>query len=1211
MTPAAATQLSLTTLYPTSTVAGASHTVVVTALDAYGNTATGYAGLVTVTASGGTTHVSPSVATALTGGVGSYGVTFDTVGTGRQITASGTLGVTQDSQAGITVTPAAATHLTVTGYPSPATAGVAHNVTVTALDAYGNLVTGYAGTVHITSTGAAVLPSDGTLTGGTGSFSVTLKTAGSQSITATDTVTSITGSQTGIVIIAADADHFSLTGYPSPTTAGVAHSVTVTARDAYGNLATGYLGTVQVTSSDGAAVLPGDYAFVSGDGGVHQFSVTLKTAGSQSITATDTGSITGSQAGITVTPAAATQLSLTTLYPTSTVAGASHTVVVTALDAYGNTATGYAGLVTVTASGGTTHVSPSVATALTGGVGSYGVTFDTVGTGRQITASGTLGVTQDSQAGITVTPAAATQLSLTTLYPTSTVAGASHTVVVTALDAYGNTATGYAGLVTVTASGGTTHVSPSVATALTGGVGSYGVTFDTVGTGRQITASGTLGVTQDSQAGITVTPAAATQLSLTTLYPTSTVAGAPHTVVVTALDAYGNTATGYAGLVTVTASGGTTHVSPSVATALTGGVGSYGVTFDTVGTGRQITASGTLGVTQDSQAGITVTPAAATQLSLTTLYPTSTVAGASHTVVVTALDAYGNTATGYAGLVTVTASGGTTHVSPSVATALTGGVGSYGVTFDTVGTGRQITASGTLGVTQDSQAGITVTPAAATQLSLTTLYPTSTVAGASHTVVVTALDAYGNTATGYAGLVTVTASGGTTHVSPSVATALTGGVGSYGVTFDTVGTGRQITASGTLGVTQDSQAGITVTPAAATQLSLTTLYPTSTVAGASHTVVVTALDAYGNTATGYAGLVTVTASGGTTHVSPSVATALTGGVGSYGVTFDTVGTGRQITASGTLGVTQDSQAGITVTPAAATQLSLTTLYPTSTVAGASHTVVVTALDAYGNTATGYAGLVTVTASGGTTHVSPSVATALTGGVGSYGVTFDTVGTGRQITASGTLGVTQDSQAGITVTPAAATHLTVTGYPSPATAGVAHNVTVTALDAYGNLVTGYAGTVHITSTGAAVLPSDGTLTGGTGSFSVTLKTAGSQSITATDTVTSITGSQTGIVIIAADADHFSLTGYPSPTTAGVAHSVTVTARDAYGNLATGYPGTVQVTSSDGAAVLPGDYAFVSGDGGAHQFSVTLKTAGSQSITATDTAARSPAARPGSP
>ena len=69
---------------------------------------------------------------------------------------------------------------------------------------YGNMATGYAGTVKITS-------SDGqlfclrmlVLTGGVGSFSVTLETVGSQSITATDTVTSsITGSQTGITVSA-------------------------------------------------------------------------------------------------------------------------------------------------------------------------------------------------------------------------------------------------------------------------------------------------------------------------------------------------------------------------------------------------------------------------------------------------------------------------------------------------------------------------------------------------------------------------------------------------------------------------------------------------------------------------------------------------------------------------------------------------------------------------------------------------------------------------------------------------------------------------------------------------------------------------------------------------------------------------------------------------------------------------------------------------
>ena len=86
--------------------------------------------------------------------------------------------------------------------------------------------------------------------------------------------------------------------------------MTVTADDAGGNVTTGYTGTVHFTSSDAQAVLPANYTFTGGDAGTHIFSVTLKTAGTQSITATDTvtGSITGSQSGITVNPAGAATL---------------------------------------------------------------------------------------------------------------------------------------------------------------------------------------------------------------------------------------------------------------------------------------------------------------------------------------------------------------------------------------------------------------------------------------------------------------------------------------------------------------------------------------------------------------------------------------------------------------------------------------------------------------------------------------------------------------------------------------------------------------------------------------------------------------------------------------------------------------------------------------------------------------------------------------
>jgi hypothetical protein len=107
---------------------------------------------------------------------------------------------------------------------------------------------------------------------------------------------------------------FSVTGYASPSTAGVQSSLTVTAQDAAGNTVTDYTGTVHFTSSDAQAVLPVNYTFVSGDNGVHIFNANLKTSGIQTITATDTvtGTITGTQSGIVVNHAVASQISVET-----------------------------------------------------------------------------------------------------------------------------------------------------------------------------------------------------------------------------------------------------------------------------------------------------------------------------------------------------------------------------------------------------------------------------------------------------------------------------------------------------------------------------------------------------------------------------------------------------------------------------------------------------------------------------------------------------------------------------------------------------------------------------------------------------------------------------------------------------------------------------------------------------------------------------------
>src|SRR5262249_50784832 len=154
----------------------------------------------------------------------------------------------------------------------------------------------------------------------------------------------------------------------------------------------------------------------------------------------------------------------------------------------------------------------------------------------------------------------------------------------------------------------------------------------------------------------------------------------------------------------------------------------------------------------------------------------------------------------------------------------------------------------------------------------------------------------------------------------------------------------------------------------------------------------------------------------------------------------------------------------------------------------------------------------------------------------------------------------------------------------ATAGVAQSVTVIAKDSSNNTVTGYAGTVHFTSSdGQAVLPANSTLSSGTGTFSVTLKTAGSQTLTATDTViASITGTWNAITVSSAPASRFVVSGLADPSAPGPSQDLTVTAEDPFDNTADGYTGTIHFTSSDGAATLPADYGFTLGDAGSHTF-----------------------------
>ena len=201
-----------------------------------------------------------------------------------------------------TIKSGATAYLAFSGLPSSATAGSNLAFTLTALDTSNNVVAGNTGTVHFSTTdsgAASVLPPDYTfVTADRGvhvfNAGAILVSSGIQTITATDTVLNLLTGSAAVSVMPTAATHF-VVDAPSKVLPNTAFKFTVTALDPFGNTATGYTGTVGFGSSDSQALLPVNTTLTNGMG---IFSTTIKTPGTQTVTATDTviAGITGSAA---------------------------------------------------------------------------------------------------------------------------------------------------------------------------------------------------------------------------------------------------------------------------------------------------------------------------------------------------------------------------------------------------------------------------------------------------------------------------------------------------------------------------------------------------------------------------------------------------------------------------------------------------------------------------------------------------------------------------------------------------------------------------------------------------------------------------------------------------------------------------------------------------------------------------------------------------
>ena len=378
----------------------------------------------------------------------------------------------------------------------------------------------------------------------------------------------------------------------------------------------------------------------------------------------------------------------------------------------------------------------------------------------------------------------------------------------------------------------------------------------------------------------------------------------------------------------------------------------------------------------------------------------------------------------------------------------------------------------TIVATSEGRSGsslVTVVPGAASRLAFT-VQPRNVAAGASISpdVKVEVQDAGGNRISTSTAPVTMslgTNPGGATLSGTRTVNAVAGVATFTDLRINRVGNGYTLSAASP-GLTDAVSSTFNVTPGAAATMRFG-VQPSDVVAGAaiSPAITVELLDAQGNIATGAAPQVSLSLGnnpGGATLSGTTTVAAVAGVATFTGLNLNAVGAGYTLVAA-SAGLPVVASAGFTVTAGAPATLSFIT-QPGSTVAGASISpaVQLDLRDAQGNLVTTPT-QVTISLGnnpGGAT-LGGTLTVSTVGGVATFeGLTMDVVGAGYTLSAAAA-GLTATSTP-FDVTPGPATQLAFLVQPTDINENLPFtpDVAVEVRDAFGNRVTGFAGSVSL-------------------------------------------------------------------------------------------------------------------------------------------------------
>ena len=1125
------------------------NTLQVRVTDAFGNALAGQT--VSVLADNGAT-VAPVVTTQPDGTV-EISVTSQTAGSSAVTVSINSSSQSRDVTFIADVRTAQIADLVVIKDDSVADGAMANMLRARVTDVFGNALAGQTVSV-MADNGAAVASTMTTKPDGTVEISVTSQTAGISVVTASINNSSQSQNVTFVADVrTAKIADLVVSQDNAVADGSTANTLRARVTDAFGNTLAGQ--TVSVMAGNGATVAP---TVITEPDGTAEISVTSQTAGVSAVTASINNSSQSRDVTFIADVRTAKIADLVVTRDNSVADGAmANTLRVRVTDAFGNTLAGQT--VSVLADNGAT-VAPTVITGQDGTV-EISVTSQTAGIS---TVTATINSSSLSRNVTFVADVRTAQIAdLVVIKDGSEADGATaNTLRARVTDAFGNALAGQT--VSVMADNGAT-TAPTVITEPDGTV-EISVTSRTAGIS---TVTATINNSSLSQNVTFIADIRTAQIASLEVTQDNSVADGTmaNTLRVKITDAFGNTLGGQT--VSVLADNGAT-TAPTVTTQPDGTV-EISVTSQTAGTSA-VTAS-----INSSTASRNVTFVADVRTAkiadLVVIKDGSVADGAmANTLRVKITDAFGNTLAGQT--VSVLADNGAT-TAPTVTTQPDGTV-EISVTSQTAGTSA-VTAS-----INSSTASRNVTFVADVRTAkiadLVVIKDGSVADGAmANTLRVKITDAFGNTLAGQT--VSVLADNGAT-TAPTVTTQPDGTV-EISATSQTAGTSA-VTAS--INNSSQSQNVTFVADVRTAKIADLVVSQDNAVADGStaNTLRARVTDAFGNTLAGQT--VSVMAGNGAT-VAPTVITE-PDGTAEISVTSQTAGVSA-VTAS----INNSSQSRNVTFVADVRTAKIADLVVTrdnSVADGAMANMLRARVsDAFGNALAGQT--VSVLADNGAT-TAPTVTTQPDGTV-EISVTSQTAGTSAVTATINSSSQSRDVTFIADIRTAKIADLVVIKDGSEADGSTANTLRARVTDAFGNALGGQTVSV-MADNGATTAPTVITEPDGTVEISVTSRTAGISTVTATINNSSLSQNVTFIADIrTAQIASLEVTQDNAVADGAMANTLRARVTDAFGNALAGQ--TVSVLADNGATTAP---TVITEPDGTVEISVTSQTAGTSAVTA---------------